>query len=68
LRNEVHQRLGVTFREVNEHGQADIAGVPNELLSLWSKRTASIDAEAGAKIAEYEELLGRTLSPAERVG
>jgi conjugative relaxase-like TrwC/TraI family protein len=68
LRNEMHQRLGVTFREVNENGQADIAGVPDELLKLWSKRTASIDAEASPKIAEYEKLLGRTLSSAERVG
>ena len=68
LRNEMHQRLGVTFREVNENGQADITGMPDELLTLWSKRTASIDAEAAPKIAEYEKLLGRTLSPAERVG
>ncbi len=68
LRNEMHQRLGVTFREVNENGQADIAGVPDELLKVWSKRTARIDAEAGPKIAEYEKLLGRTLSPSERVG
>jgi len=68
LRNEMHQRLGVSFREVNENGQADIAGVPDELLTLWSKRTAKIDAEAGPKIAEYEKLLGRTLSSAERVG
>jgi conjugative relaxase-like TrwC/TraI family protein len=68
LRNEMRQRLDVTFREVNEHGQADITGVPEDLLSLWSKRTASIDTEAGAKIAEYEKLLGRTLSQQERVG
>jgi hypothetical protein len=68
LRNEMHQRLGVSFREVNEHGQADIARVPDDLLSLWSKRTASIDAEAGSKIAEYERLLGRTWSAVERVG
>ncbi len=68
LRNEMHERLGVTFLEVNENGQADIAGVPDELLKLWSKRTAKIDAEAGLKIAEYEKLLGRTLSSSERTG
>ena len=68
LRNEMHARLGVTFREVNENGQADIAGVPDELLKLWSKRSAKIEAEAAPKIAEYEKLLGRTLSPAERAG
>ena len=68
LRNEMHSRLGVTFREVNENGQADISGVPDELLKLWSKRTADIHTEAAPKIAEYEKVLGRTLSPAERVG
>ena len=68
LRNEMHQRLGVGFREVNENGQADIAGVPDALLEMWSKRTASIDAEAAPKIAEYEKLLGRTLTAAERAG
>jgi hypothetical protein len=68
LRNEMHQRLGVNFRDVNENGQADLAGVPDELLKLWSKRTAIIDAEARPKIAEYEKILGRTLSSSERVG
>jgi hypothetical protein len=63
LRNEMHQRLGVSFHQVNENGQADIAGVPDELLTLWSKRAANIDAEAGPKIAEYEKLLGRTPGP-----
>lgn len=33
---------------------------------MWSKRTAAIDIEALPKIAEYEKLLGRTLSRAER--
>jgi conjugative relaxase-like TrwC/TraI family protein len=68
LRNEMHSRLGVDFREVDENGQADIVGVPDELLKLWSKRTAEIHGEAAPKIAEYENLLGRTLSAAERVG
>jgi conjugative relaxase-like TrwC/TraI family protein len=68
LRNEMHSRLGVRFGEVNENGQADIAGVPDELLKVWSKRTAKIAAEAGPKIAEYEKLLGRTLTSSERTG
>lgn len=67
LRNEMRQRLGVAFGGGNEHGQAEILGVPEKLLSLWSKRTAQIDGEAAPKIAEYEKLLGRTLPPAERV-
>ena len=67
LRNEMSQRLEVTFGESNEHGQAEILGVPAQLLSLWSKRAAQIDGEAGPKIAEFEKLLGRTLTAAERV-
>lgn len=67
LRNEMQQRLGVAFAEGNEHGQAEILGVPEKLHSLWSKRTTQIDGEAAPKIAEYEKLLGRTLTPAERV-
>jgi len=67
LRNEMQQRLGVAFGAGNEHGQAEILGVPEKLLSLWSKRTAQIDGEAAPKIAEYEDILGRTLTAAERV-
>jgi len=67
LRNEMFRRLGVVFEAANEHGQAEIAGVPKDLLRLWSKRTAQIDADASPKIAEYEETLGRSLTPAERV-
>ncbi|MGQ0631789.1 MAG: MobF family relaxase [Sporichthyaceae bacterium] len=67
LRNELHLRLGVAFEAVNEHGQAEIAGVPQELLKLWSKRTAQIDADAAPRIAEYESVLGRSLTAAERI-
>jgi len=67
LRNEMHVRLGVAFETVSDNGQAEILGVPADLLRLWSRRAAAIDAEAAPKIAEYEKLLGRTLSPAERV-
>jgi len=66
LRNKMRARLGVDFEPVSDNGQAEILGVPANLLKLWSKRTAAIDAEAGPKIAQYEKLLGRTLSPAER--
>ena len=42
LRNEMQARLGVEFGEVSKDGQADIRGVPRELLSLWSKRSRAI--------------------------
>ncbi|HEX3827213.1 MAG TPA: MobF family relaxase [Sporichthyaceae bacterium] len=68
LRNELTARIDVAFEAVNEHGQAEIAGVPQELMKLWSKRTAAIETEAAPKIAEYETTLGRTLTAAERAG
>ena len=67
LRNEMQRRLGVEFEPVSKNGQADILGVPNQLYKLWSKRTEAIEAEAGPKITEYEKLLGRTLTKAERI-
>ncbi len=67
LRNDMQQRLGVEFGPVSKDGQADIVGVPKELLKLWSKRTDAIEAEAGPKISEYEKLLGRSLTKAERI-
>jgi conjugative relaxase-like TrwC/TraI family protein len=67
LRQELTSRLNIAFEPVDRNGQADIAGVPKELLALWSKRTAQIDADAAPKIAEYEKTLGRTLTAAERV-
>jgi conjugative relaxase-like TrwC/TraI family protein len=66
LRSELHVRLGVVFEEPNAHGQAEISGIPAGLVKLWSKRTAQIEPEAAAKIAEYENSLGRSLTSAER--
>ncbi len=66
LRSELHRRLGVVFGEPNAHGQAEIAGVPQELLTLWSKRTAQVEPEAAAKAAELETTLGRSLTSSER--
>ena len=66
LRAELQQRLGVGFTAVSEHGQAEVAGVPATLLAVWSKRAAQVAAEAEPTIAEYEQRLGRDLSPAER--
>jgi conjugative relaxase-like TrwC/TraI family protein len=67
LRQELSSRLDIAFEGVDRNGQADILGVPNELLTLWSKRTLQIGADAGPRIAEYEKMLGRTLTATERV-
>ncbi len=59
-------RLGVEFGAVSEHGQADIVGVPEDLMTLHSKRTKQVEAHANAAIVKAEEALQRTLTPAER--
>jgi conjugative relaxase-like TrwC/TraI family protein len=67
LRNEITARLDVAFDEADTHGQAEMIGVPDRLLKLWSKRTAAIQPEAAGKIAEYEASLGRSLTSGERM-
>jgi conjugative relaxase-like TrwC/TraI family protein len=66
LRAELHSRLGVQFGAPSAHGQAEILGVPQEVMTAWSKRTAQIAAEAAPVIADYETTLGRALTRNER--
>ncbi len=66
LRAELHSRLGVVFGPPSAHGQAEILGVPQEVMAAWSKRTAQIAAEAAPVIADYEATLGRALTRNER--
>ncbi len=66
LRAELHRRLGVVFGPSSAHGQAEILGVPQEVMTAWSKRTAQIAAEALPVIADYEATLGRSLTRNER--
>jgi conjugative relaxase-like TrwC/TraI family protein len=66
LRNEISRSLGVSWTEVSRDGQAEIAGVPTDLIRVWSKRGGQVTAEASPVIAAYETELGRPLSSAER--
>ncbi|MHB1738253.1 MAG: MobF family relaxase [Actinomycetes bacterium] len=66
LRAELTTRLPVAFGPVSEHGQAEITGVPDELLSAWSTRTSAVLADAVPTIADAEAALGRPVSAAER--
>ena len=66
LRSELTDRLGVAFEERTPNAQAEIAGMPKALLDAFSKRTMRILAESGPIIAEYQQTLGRELSPSER--
>ena len=66
LRAELTGRLSVTFGPVSEHGQAEIAGVPEDLMAAWSTRTTAVMAEAVPTIADAEAALGRSLTADER--
>jgi conjugative relaxase-like TrwC/TraI family protein len=59
LRSELTHRFGVGWGEL-VNGQAEIIGVARDLLKLFSKRSAEIDAALTAKVAEFVDRQGRT--------
>jgi conjugative relaxase-like TrwC/TraI family protein len=54
LRAESETRLGVVWGPVDRNGQADIIGVPEGLVTHYSKRRRSLEVVAKAKVAESE--------------
>jgi len=66
LRSEVAYRLGARWELADANGQADIEGVPAELVSTWSTRRHEVLARATDRIAESEGALGRMLTAVER--
>jgi len=65
LRAELTHRYGVAWQPV-VNGQAEIDGMPRELLDAFSKRTAQVDALLAAKVAEFRDREGRNPSRWER--
>ena len=68
LRAELAGRLDAVFADRSAHAQAEVVGIPAELLAAFSKRSADIAAEAGPVLAGYQRALGRELTAAERAG
>jgi len=58
LRAELSHRYGVAFAEI-VNGQAEIAGVPTELIEQFSKRAAQVRGELHVKVAEFRQREGR---------
>ena len=58
LRSELTARFGVAWGPVVK-GQAEIAGVPAELLERFSKRSKVIDRAMAVKVAEFRQREGR---------
>lgn len=65
LRAELTAQFGVGWERI-VHGQAEIAGMPTELLEVFSKRTAAIDDALDAKLVEFWGREGREPSRWER--
>jgi len=58
LRAEVTHRYGVVFDPI-VNGQAEIAGLPSELLDQFSKRAREIGSEMNDKLADFHNREGR---------
>ena len=58
LRAELSSRYGVAWGPI-ENGQAEIEGVPVELLDAFSKRTAQVDECLAEKVDEFRQREGR---------
>jgi conjugative relaxase-like TrwC/TraI family protein len=67
LRAELMHRYGVAWDTI-VNGQAEIAGMPADLLGAFSKRAAQVEASLAAKISEFRSQEGRDPSTAERAG
>jgi conjugative relaxase-like TrwC/TraI family protein len=65
LRAEVTHRYGIAWEPI-VNGQAEIAGMPAELLDVFSKRTAQVDTALAGKVTEFREREGRDPSRWER--
>ena len=65
LRSELTHRFGVEWGPIVK-GQAEIAGVPKDLLAVFSKRAAAIDDAMAVKLDEFRHREGRDPSPKER--
>ncbi len=64
LRAEVTARFGVVFAPIVK-GQAEIVGVPTELLGQFSKRSEEIEVAMDAKLADFFAREGRDPSGSE---
>jgi conjugative relaxase-like TrwC/TraI family protein len=65
LRADLSHRYGVAWGPV-ENGLAEIAGMPAELLEVFSKRTAQADTALADKMAAFRDREGRDPSRWER--
>jgi conjugative relaxase-like TrwC/TraI family protein len=65
LRSELTHCFGFEWGPI-VNGQAEIAGVPKDLLAVFSKRAAAIEDAMTVKLDEFRDREGRDPSPKER--
>ncbi|MGA7272196.1 MAG: MobF family relaxase, partial [Acidimicrobiia bacterium] len=65
LRCELTRRLGVEW-EIPEHGIAEIAGIPGDVLAEFSRRARDVGRRLDQKLDRFHERLGRDPSVRER--
>ena len=65
LRAELTHRYGVAWEPI-VNGQAEIAGMPRELLEVFSKRAGQVDGALAAKVDEFRRREGRDPTTWER--
>jgi conjugative relaxase-like TrwC/TraI family protein len=65
LRAELTHRYGIGWEPI-VNGQAEIAGMPAELLEVFSKRASQVDAALGVKVDAFRVRQGRDPSRWER--
>ncbi len=65
LRNEISHTLGFEWEPI-VNGQAEIAGIPKDVLRAFSKRTVQVEEALDLKIADFVEREGRDPSSWER--
>ncbi len=65
LRAELSHRYGVAWEPI-VNGQAEIAGMPRELLDVFSKRAGQVDVALAAKVGEFRRREGRDPTAWER--
>jgi conjugative relaxase-like TrwC/TraI family protein len=65
LRAELSHRYGVAWGPI-VNGQAELAGIPQELLEVFSKRTTQVDDALAAKVTAFRERQGRDPTAWER--
>jgi conjugative relaxase-like TrwC/TraI family protein len=65
LRAELTHRYGLAWEPI-VNGQAEIVGMPGELLEVFSKRAARVDAALAVKVREFHRREGRDPTTWER--